>query len=63
MYGPVANHHVAELEDINAREFVVLGMLAIGVLALGVWPQPLLEVMQATVGHLVEQIVTSKVPL
>jgi NADH:ubiquinone oxidoreductase subunit 4 (subunit M) len=38
-------------------------MLAMGVLALGVWPQPLLEVMQATVGHLVEQIVTSKVPL
>jgi NADH-quinone oxidoreductase subunit M len=63
MYGPVANHHVAELEDINAREFVVLAMLAVGVLAVGLWPQPLLEVMQATVGHLVEQIVTSKVPL
>ena len=43
------NDHVAELEDLNAREFIVLGVLAVAVLALGLWPAPLLDVMQADV--------------
>jgi NADH-quinone oxidoreductase subunit M len=63
IFGPVANDGVAQLKDLNPREFIALGMLALGVLALGVWPRPLLDVTQASVRHLVEQIVTSKVPL
>jgi NADH-quinone oxidoreductase subunit M len=63
IFGAVANHHVAELTDINYREFIVLGMLAIAVLAMGLWPAPLLEVTQATVQHLVQQIAASKLPL
>ena len=38
-------------------------MLAVAVLAVGLWPAPLLEVMQATVQHLVQQIAASKLPL
>ena len=49
IFGEVANHHVAELKDLNAREFIVLGVLAVAVLLVGLWPAPLLEVMQATV--------------
>ena len=60
IFGAVANHHVAELKDLNAREFVILGGLALAVLAVGLWPAPLTEVMQTTVRHLVEQIATSK---
>src|SRR5512138_2614615 len=56
IFGAVANHHVAELTDLNVREFIVLGMLAIAVLVMGLWPAPLLEVTQATVQHLVQQI-------
>jgi NADH-quinone oxidoreductase subunit M len=63
IFGAVANHHVAELKDLNGREFAILGMLAIAVLVVGLWPQPLTEVMQATVQHLVQQISTSKLPL
>src|SRR5689334_4955067 len=63
IFGPVANHHVAELTDLNYREFIILGVLALGVLALGLWPAPLTDVMQATVQHLVQQIATSKLPL
>jgi NADH-quinone oxidoreductase subunit M len=63
IFGAVANHHVAELTDINTREFIVLGMLAIAVLVMGLWPAPLLEVTQATVQHLVQQIAASKLPL
>src|SRR6186713_900760 len=63
VFGEVANHHVAELEDLNFREFFVLGLLAVGVLVVGLWPAPLLDVMQSTVRHLVEQISLSKLPL
>jgi NADH-quinone oxidoreductase subunit M len=60
IFGKVANHHVAELKDLNGREFVILSVLAVGVLALGLWPAPLTEVMQATTQHLVQQISASK---
>src|SRR3954463_3548596 len=49
IFGPVGNHHVAEMKDLNAREFTNLGLLAIAVLVVGLWPAPLLEVMQETV--------------
>jgi NADH-quinone oxidoreductase subunit M len=60
IFGPVANHHVAELEDVNGRELVVLGILAIAVLALGVYPAPLLDVLHASVNALVQHITVSK---
>jgi NADH-quinone oxidoreductase subunit M len=63
IFGAVANKQVAELEDLNSREFLVLSILAAGVLLLGLWPAPLLDVTQASVQHLVEQILTSKLPL
>jgi len=63
IFGPVANDGVATLDDLNSREFLILGVLAVAVLLLGIWPAPLLELMQASVQHLVEQIVTSKLPL
>jgi NADH-quinone oxidoreductase subunit M len=62
IFGPVANDGVAALDDLNGREFLILGVLAAAVLLLGIWPAPLLELMQASVQHLVEQIVTSKLP-
>ena len=47
VFGAVANHHVAELTDINAREFLILALLAIGALGMGLYPQPFTEVMHA----------------
>jgi NADH-quinone oxidoreductase subunit M len=63
VFGAVANHHVAELKDINYREFIILGALAVAVVVMGVWPAPLTDVMQSTVQHLVQQIAASKLPL
>jgi NADH-quinone oxidoreductase subunit M len=63
IFGEVANHHVAELKDLNAREFVILSLLAVAVLAVGLYPAPLTDVMEATVQHLVQQIALSKLPL
>jgi len=63
VFGPVANHHVAELTDLNGREFIVLAALALAVLLIGVWPAPLLKIMQPTIHHLVDQAIASKIPL
>lgn len=61
VFGAVANHHVAELEDINAREFLVLGLLAACVLAMGIYPFPFVEVMHASVDNLLKHVALSKV--
>src|SRR6204780_1288335 len=63
IFGPVTNEKVAALKDINGREFLVLGMLAMAVLLVGLWPAPLLDVMRATTQHLAEQLLVSKVAL
>jgi NADH-quinone oxidoreductase subunit M len=58
--GPVANHHVKELSDINAREFVMLSLLAVAVLYVGVNPKPLTDVMDASVTELLRHVAVSK---
>jgi NADH-quinone oxidoreductase subunit M len=60
VFGPVANEHVAGMKDINSREFVVLGLLALCVLGMGVYPLPFTEVMHASVNNLLEHVAHSK---
>ena len=60
LFGEVANEGVAALEDINRREFAILGILAIAVLGLGLYPAPLVDVMHVTVDNLVQHITQSK---
>jgi NADH-quinone oxidoreductase subunit M len=60
VFGDIANDRVAELEDINGREYLVLGALALAIIALGVWPAPLLEIMGPTIDNLVVQLMQSK---
>ena len=60
IFGDIANDQVAALADVNKREFVILASLALFVLILGVWPAPLIEVMDATIVNLVEHIAVSK---
>src|SRR5688572_11962203 len=60
IWGDVGNDGVASLKDLNVREFTVLAVLAAAVLALGVWPAPLLDVMRPTLAFLVEQLMASK---
>ena len=60
IYGAVANSHVAALKDINAREFLVLGLLAITVLWLGLHPAPFTDVMHTSVNDLLKHVAASK---
>ncbi|MEP7314553.1 MAG: NADH-quinone oxidoreductase subunit M [Pseudomonadota bacterium] len=62
IFGPVANKHVAEMQDLNGREWLVLSVLAVSVLVVGLWPAPLLEMMSGSIHHLVEQMLATKLP-
>ena len=61
IFGEVANDKVAALTDVNKREFAILAVLAVAVLALGLYPAPLLDVMHVTIDNLVEHILQTKV--
>jgi NADH-quinone oxidoreductase subunit M len=61
IFGAVANQQVAALEDLDGREFLVLGVLAAAVLLVGVWPAPLLDMMRATTQHLAQVLLVSKI--
>ena len=61
-FGDVANDHVRELLDLNAREFLVLAVLAVAVLWMGLYPKPFTDVMQASVTELLKHVAMSKLP-
>ena len=56
MYGEVANDKVSALQDLDGNEKLVLGLLAVAVLWLGIWPAPLINVMEPSLAHLLEVI-------
>ncbi len=60
VFGAVANDHVAALEDLNSREFIVLAALAVAVLAMGVYPFPFADVMHASVDELLRHVAQPK---
>lgn len=61
--GPVANPDVDSLQDINAREFLMLALLAAAVLWMGVFPKPFTDVMHVSVSQLLQHVALSKLPL
>ena len=61
VFGAVANHHVAELTDINAREFLIFVLFAVGALGMGLYPQPFTEVMHSSVNELLRHVALSKI--
>jgi len=60
IFGPVANEHVGKLQDLNPRERLTLGLLAIAVLWMGIYPLPFTEVMHASVNDLLRHLALSK---
>ncbi|MDW8468375.1 MAG: NADH-quinone oxidoreductase subunit M [Burkholderiales bacterium] len=60
IFGAVANERVAQLQDLNARELLVLGLLAAAVLAMGVYPLPFTEVMHGSVNELLRHVALPK---
>jgi len=62
VFGEVGNDEVAKLQDLNNREFFCLLVLAILVLWIGIWPAPLIEMMDASVTHLLYQAQQTNLP-
>ena len=56
LYGEVANDNVLVLQDLNAREFIVLTILAASVMLVGLWPAPLVDMMNTTIEQLILQV-------
>jgi NADH-quinone oxidoreductase subunit M len=59
-FGPIANDDVRALTDINAREFLMLAMLAAAVLWMGVYPKPFTDIMDASVADFLKHVAASK---
>ena len=62
VFGPIGNKHVAELVDLNKREFAILAVLAIATLYMGLYPAPIAETLQTSVADLLQHVSVSKLP-
>ncbi len=62
IYGKTPSDEVAALPDLSAREVTFMSMLAAMVLLVGIWPNPILEVMHATIDNLLAHVALSKLP-
>ena len=58
--GPIANDDVRALKDINSREFLMLGLLAVAVLWMGINPKPFTDIMNASVADFLKHVAVSK---
>jgi NADH-quinone oxidoreductase subunit M len=61
VYGEVANEHVAALKDVGKREIVFLALLALAVLAMGLYPKPFGDVINPSIQELLRHVSQSKV--
>ncbi len=62
VFGPVGNPQVEAMKDLTAREFLLLGVLALAVLGMGLYPKPFTDVMHASVVELLAHVAQSKLP-
>ena len=61
IFGAVSNPHVAEMKDINRREFAILAILAAAVLGMGLWPEPFIAVVHQAANDLIAHVAQSKI--
>ncbi len=59
-FGEIANDNVARMKDLCRREFFVLGLMAILVLFMGIYPKPFTDVMHVSVDALLQHVSVSK---
>ncbi len=58
--GDVANDDVRGLTDLNAREFLIMAILAVAVLWMGIQPKPFTDAMHVSVTELLKHVAQSK---
>ncbi|EKD70530.1 MAG: hypothetical protein ACD_46C00509G0001 [uncultured bacterium] len=62
-FGPIANEHVAAFKDISATEKINYVLLAAGVFFVGLYPQPIINVLRVTIGHLLLQSIPPEIAM
>lgn len=60
IFGVITNPHVEQLKDTNKREFFILSILAIAIIVMGVYPEPVAQMMQTSVSDLLKHVAISK---
>lgn len=60
IFGEIANDQVRVLKDVNWREALILAGLAFCILAMGVYPLPVSDVMHASVADLLKHVAAGK---
>ncbi|MBA4109464.1 MAG: NADH-quinone oxidoreductase subunit M [Leptothrix sp. (in: Bacteria)] len=58
--GDIANDDVRGLTDLNAREFLIMAILAVAVLWMGIQPKPFTDAMHVSVTELLKHVAQSK---
>ena len=59
-FGAIGNDNVRGLTDINAREFLMMAVLALATLWMGIYPKPFTDVMDVSVSSLLKHVSQSK---
>jgi len=59
-FGAVTNDAVRQLQDLSAREFLIMTVLAVAVIWMGVYPKPFTDVMHTSVTELLKHVAVSK---
>ena len=60
VFGPVANHNVDKMEDVNRREFWLLMLMAALVLFMGIYPKFFTDLIQVSVEQLLTHVSQTK---
>ena len=60
IFGKVESQKVAKMQDMNIREWIVLGTFAACVLAIGIYPKPLVTLMDGAVREIVQNLMLAK---
>jgi len=61
IFGPIANENVAKMQDLSSREFWILVAMAVMVLGMGVYPRPVTDMTDVSIGALLEHVSVSKI--
>jgi len=61
VFGKVTNHHVADMKDLNGREFIMLLVMAVTVLWMGIYPKPVTDMTDPSVAALLKHVAVSKI--
>ena len=59
-FGAVTNEHVAELKDLNSREYFLMVVLSVCVIGMGVYPKPFTDIIHPAVINLLQHVAVSK---